>query len=88
MASPGGQFVCDVIRAGPDYDANVNIMLQDRAQPAGFPRRWFAAHPSVKPEMLAVALAAMSTNTPVNVDLESVDQGSIILFLYTAKDLI
>jgi hypothetical protein len=79
---PGGQFSCDVLRAGPDYNGNVNIRLQDRRQPQVFGPTWFVADASVKQEMLAVALAAMSTNTPVDANLVSTDQYSTILWLY------
>lgn len=85
MPTPGGWFMCDVIRAGPDYDANVNIMLSDKARPQVFAVTWFKAVDSVKQEMLAVALAAISTNTQVNANLEYADPGSTILNLYIAK---
>ena len=85
MPSPGGWFMCQVIRAGPDYDGHVNIMLTDSADSQVFAQRWFQALDAVKQEMLAVALAALSTGYQVNVNLVSTDQGSQCLNLYLAK---
>jgi hypothetical protein len=85
MPSPGGWFMCDVIRAGPDYNGAVNIMLTDKANPPVFAVAWFQALTAVNQQMLAVALAAISTGIQVNVNLVSVDAGSEILNLYISK---
>lgn len=85
MPSPGGWFMCDVIRAGPDQNGAVNIMLTDKATPPVFAVTWFQALDAVKQQMLAVALAAISTGIQVNVNLVSADAGSTILTFYISK---
>jgi hypothetical protein len=77
--------MCDVIRAGPDNNGVVNIMLTDKAKPPVFAVTWFKAPDAVKEQMLAVALAAISTGIQVNVNLVSADAGSVVLNIYISK---
>ena len=86
MPAAGGLFMCDVIRAGPDNNGHVNIMLTDSAASPAFAVRWFQALDAMKQDMLAVALSSISTGYKVDANLVSTDEGSQILHLYISKD--
>lgn len=61
---------CEVVRTGPAEDGVVYVMLRDVG--GAFPARWFKAEDRIKREMLATALAAMSTGYRVEALLTSV----------------
>lgn len=79
----GGWFQCQVIRAGPADDGKIYIALQDTATPPNWTGSlWYYAIDLMKNEMLATALAAMSTGYTVNVDLTDTVQYSQINRFY------
>jgi len=77
--APGGWFTCSVTMTGPAEDGNIYICL---AEQSGKFNGWFDAEPSHRKEMLAVALAAMTTTHKVTVYLTSTDYYSQINRLY------
>lgn len=74
---------CTVERAGPAENGIIYIAL--RATDGSFNATWFQAVPSMKKEMLATALAAMSNNKPVDVFLTGVAAYSTINRLYVYR---
>jgi hypothetical protein len=79
----GGWFNCQVVQAGSADDGKMYIGLQDTANPPSWtPWRWYFAIDVVKNEMLATALAAISTGCRVSVDLVDIVQYSQINRLY------
>jgi hypothetical protein len=79
----GGWFNCQVKMAGPADDGKIYIGLQDTATPpnwAGW--QWYYAIDIMKSQMLATALAAISTGNPVNVALVDTVQYSQINRFY------
>ena len=79
MAAPGGGFLCTVDRVGPAEDGVVYIWLTDRG---GSFSHWFVVLDAIKREMLATALAAISTGYRVEVFLASTDPYGQINHLY------
>ena len=79
MAAPGGWFTCRVQLAGPAEDGKIYIHLKDEL---GAFESWFFAYDSIKQEMLATALTAISTGFPVSAALTSSDEYSQIERLY------
>ena len=67
-SAPGGWFDCEVQKAGPAEDGTIFIGLR--------------ATPTMKREMLATALAALSGRKVVNVSLTSTDEYSVINRMY------
>ena len=80
MPAPGGWFICNVVGAGPDENGNVVVRLTDAS--GAFQDRWFDAVAISKREMLATALAAMTSGFKVNALLVSTDQYSPLNRLY------
>lgn len=79
----GGWFTCQVVRAGPADDGKIYIGLQDTAKPPNWNGwQWYSAIDIFKNQMLATALAAMSTGYSVNVDLVDTAQYSQINRFY------
>lgn len=76
-AAPGGWFTCTVTRAGPAEEGTMFIGLK-----GPFGVKWFSAHPNVKREMLATALAAMSMGNTVIANLTTTDEYGVINRLY------
>jgi len=72
MPAPGGWFTCEVVRTGPAEDGTVFIMLRDLG--GAFGPGWYPAVDAMKREMLATALAAISTGFHVDVSLSSTDE--------------
>jgi hypothetical protein len=74
-------FVCNVIQAGPGVngsltpDPQVQFLLTD-AQ-GTFSNTWFFASQAAKNQMLAVALAAISTQSQVNAWVDAPEEGTV-----------
>lgn len=83
MASPGAWFRCQVVRAGPNEDGNIGLLLTDVG--GSFRDRWFGANPQIRKEVLATALAAVSTGLHVDVMLSSADEFSVVNRCYLLK---
>jgi hypothetical protein len=67
-------FDCDVVQAGPGGDNRIRISLSDRATPKKFDNQFF--HADTQPvgranQMLATALAALTSGTAVSAELDS-----------------
>jgi hypothetical protein len=77
--APGGWFSCTVTSTGPAEDGNVYIWLTEQT---GKFNGWFDAEPSHRKEMLAVDLAAMTSNHKVTAYVTSTDYYSQINRLY------
>ena len=58
-ASPGGWFTCEVGAAGPAEDGNIYIQLRDVG--GAFSLQWYFAVSNERKEMLATALAAITS---------------------------
>ncbi len=67
---------CRVVRAGPNDDGNIALMLTDAN--GAFTNRWFGANPQIRKETLATALAAVSTGLHVDAMLSSADEFSLV----------
>lgn len=78
-SAPGGWFDCEVQKAGPAEDGTIFIWLRHTG---GAFNCWFSATPTMKREMLATALAALSGRKVVNVYLTSTDEYSVINRMY------
>jgi len=78
-AAAGGWFDCIVNLTGPAEDGTVFIHLRERA---GQFDRWYSATQSMKKEMLATALVALSSNKPVSANLNTTDEYGVINRLY------
>ncbi len=61
-------FCCSVRRAGPSENGKIYIQLSDVG--GQFTDLWFTAPDLCKKEMLATALAAISTGHTVNTELD------------------
>ena len=84
MPAAGGWFTCNVVSAGPDENGNVLVKLTDSG--GAFVARWFDAVAVSKREMLATALAAMTSGFKVIALLVSTDEYSQINRLYIASN--
>jgi hypothetical protein len=73
---------CTVERAGPAEDGVVYIAL--RSTDGAF-NHWFQAEPSIKKEMLATALVAISTDKNVHAAVTDVTEYSTIQRLYVQR---
>jgi hypothetical protein len=73
-------YKCQVTKAGPADDGKVYIGLRDLE--GTFDDTWFYAVESKEKEMLATALAAITTGLPVSTSLESAEAYSRINRLY------
>ncbi len=85
MPNPSGWFGrCHVLWAGQAaQDDIVIITLQDTANPPGFQGSvQFVAHPTKSREMLATALAAITSGLKVGADIVSAEPRSRIISLY------
>jgi hypothetical protein len=76
-------YRCTVTQAGPNHEGDVLIWLVNKE--GGEPNGWYKAVNSVKREMLATALYAMSTGASVEAHLESATVGSMIMQLYSGR---
>jgi hypothetical protein len=80
-------YLCEVVRTGPAVDSEtMNIRLRElNGKFTG--ARWFPAAASVKKEMLATALTAITTGLPVNAYLTSpVQYEGTVLRLYISRE--
>lgn len=82
-ASPGGWFACEVGSAGPADNGNIYILLRDVG--GAFPFQWYVAVSNERKEMLATALAAITSGFRASVYLVSKDAYSQINCLYITK---
>jgi len=80
MPAAGGWFICNVVSAGPDENGNVLVRLTDSG--GTFQARWFNAVATAKREMLATALATMTSGFKVDAELVSTDEYSQLNRLY------
>ena len=78
--SPGGWFTCDVRSAGPAEDGTIYISLKDVG--GAFPFQWYYAVSNERREMLATALAAITSGFRLTAHLVSKDAYSQINRLY------
>ena len=78
--SAGGWFTCQVGSAGPAENGNIYILLKDVA--GAFPFQWYYAVSNERKEMLATALAAITSGFKVSAYLVSKDAYSQISRLY------
>ncbi len=76
-------YHCEVTRTGPAEDGVVYVMLRDTG--GAFSDRWFKAVDRMKREMLATALAAMSTGRRVDAAVTSDVQYSELQRLYIVR---
>jgi len=83
MAAPGGWFKCIVNEVGPADDLVVYLNLTDLG--GAFNGTWFKAVDSMKTQMLAVALTAISTGYTVEAALSSTDEYSSCDRLYVIR---
>lgn len=81
-AAPGGWFNCLVMWTGPAEDGTVFIFLHERN---GAFDRWYRAVEVSKREMLATALTAITTGTPVAALLTTSDEYGTINRLYVSR---
>ncbi len=85
MPSPDGWYDCTVQRVGPAENGVIYIWLKDNKDSSEFDH-WFQAYEGMKREMLATALAAISTGFPVNAWLPSgITQYSQLNRLYLVR---
>ncbi len=82
-ASPGGWFICEVGAAGPAEDGTIYIQLRDVG--GAFPLHWYYAVSNERKEMLATALAAITSGFRVSAYLVSKDEYSQINRLYIVR---
>lgn len=78
-AAPGGWFDCIVNLTGPAEDGTIFIHLREAG---GQFDRWYSATAGMKKEMLATALAALTSGKPVTVNLTSTDEYGVVNRLY------
>jgi hypothetical protein len=78
-AAPGGDFACTVTAAGAAEDGNIYIELREENL-----RFWglYSAVASQRREILATALTAISTQTPVIARLTTTDDFGTIDYLF------
>ncbi len=69
------QVDCSVVSTGPAQDGYINVRLSEHPGTNHFRggRFWFRANKPREREILATALAAMSAQLPVSVELDSVN---------------
>ena len=75
---------CDVRRTGAAENCVVYVMLRDTG--GAFLGRWFKAVDQMKREILATALAAMSTGRPVDALVPSTVEYSDLNRLYIVRE--
>lgn len=75
----GNWFTCKVTEAGAAEDGRIYIWLQDTNNAFSC---WFSATPNMKDEMLETALAAITINKQVSVNLTGTNPYSVISRLY------
>jgi len=81
-AAPGGWFYyCKVNRTGPAEVEDGTVFIHLRESSGKFDG-WYSATPSVKREMLATALVALTSNKPVDVLLTTTTEYGVINRLY------
>ncbi len=78
-AAAGGWFDCFVNLTGPAEDGTIFIHLRETG---GKFDRWYSATAGMKKEMLATALAALTSGKPVTVDLTTTDEYGVVNRLY------
>jgi len=77
--APGGWFNCSVNLAGPAEDGTVYIHLRETG---GQFDRWYSATTGMKREMLATALAALTSGKMVSAYISTTDEYGTINRLY------
>jgi hypothetical protein len=82
-AAPGGWFTCDVMWGGPIENGQVWILLREVG---GQFQRWYHPVSIVQKEMLAVALAAMTTGFRVEAALSTTDEWGPIERMYIRRE--
>lgn len=78
----GGWYNCEVKMAGAAAGPNTYISLSHASSTPEFTGRWFTANSGEQKEMLATALAAMSSNVLVKAYLSSPAAYSTISSMY------
>lgn len=73
-------FGCDVLRVGPARQGRIDLWLQHGD--GAFPETVFTVHDPMRREILATALTAASTGQKVDVELDSIESGSVAYSLY------
>ena len=79
---------CRVLAAGPGHhgiylpQAPPNILIRLAGPPGTFPETWFLAEKQSTKEMLAAALAAITTGLPVSITVQSTDEYSVLQALF------
>jgi hypothetical protein len=73
-------YSCKVTQIGAGHTNEVMIWLVN--QQGGEPKSWYKVRPEAGKEVLAIALSALNSDFPVEVDLESVAPGTVIDRLY------
>jgi hypothetical protein len=81
-AAPGGWFDCNVNYCGPAENGVIYIHLRERGNAFD---RWYQAYDTMKRDMLATALTAISTGLPVTVYITTTDEYGILNRLYIRR---
>jgi len=81
-AAPGGWFNCTVNRVGPTENGSIFVHLREVN---GKFDRWYEANSTVKKEMLATALTAISSGLRVAALLTTPDEYGKVNRLYVTR---
>jgi hypothetical protein len=82
QAAPGGWFSCNVTMTGPGENGNIFVRLREVN---GRFDTWFLAAASVRKEILATALTAISASLRVSVYLTTTDQYGTVNRLFVVR---
>jgi hypothetical protein len=74
-------YICTITRVGASGSNNIVYLTHSAADPQ-FTNRWFVLNPSIKKELLAIALTAYSSNKKLYVSLPTITAGSTIAGAY------
>jgi len=83
---PITNYACTALKVGVGETGDVSIFLRERGGASFGDGRWFLAGPTVRREMLATALAAISTNLRLEAALESTNEFTTLAALAIARD--
>lgn len=81
-AAAGGWFSCNVTMAGPGENGNIYVHLR---QANGQFDRWYLAAASVKKEILATALTAISASLKVSAYVTTTDEYGTLNRLFVTR---
>jgi hypothetical protein len=81
-AAPGGWFNCTVNRTGPAENGNIYVHLREAGNQFD---RWYIANSTIKKEMLATALTAISAQLRVSAQLSTTDEYGTINRLFLTR---